>query len=39
MQHIMGMTQHGPTLTPAKLNDGAIVADDKKVRYPAQDTE
>lgn len=39
VQHIMGMTQHGPTLTPAKLNDGATVGDDKKVRYPAQETE
>ena len=35
VQHIMGMTQHGPTINAAKLNEGAVVGDDGKVRYPA----
>lgn len=37
VQHIMGMTQHGPTINAAKLNEGAVVGDDGKVRYPASD--
>lgn len=39
VQHIMRMTQHGPTLSAAKLNDGAVVGEDKKVRYPEQETK
>mgnify|MGYP002716040289 FL=1 len=35
VRHIMGMTQHGPTINAAKLNEGAVVGDDGKVRYPA----
>ena len=35
----MRMTQHGPTLSAAKLNDGAVVGEDKKVRYPEQETK
>ncbi|MCO6394123.1 DUF488 domain-containing protein [Corynebacterium sp. MC-17D] len=39
VQHIMGITQHGPTLNAAKLNDGAVVGKDMKVRYPQQETK